>query len=230
MLGGAGLRSREARTLAVDPFDRGRADNQGGAVYLRVHGKGNKIRAVPLYSDVVDALERWRELRDEIPELAHDPHLFPRLGRRRRDGTFPDAGGALSTTALIRVVQPIMTAAGVPPEAAHPHTLRHTFGRLYMSAPRAELSRLQRIMGHASPETTSRYVHHDDVELAAEHSASNACSTIRSLAANSSAGNGQQGGRDSCGCDEEEFDRSRVRVGRVRGRYFARTSPRAGSI
>jgi hypothetical protein len=38
-----------------------------------------------------------------------------------------------------------------------------------MAAPQAELSRLQRIMGHTSPETTSRYVHHDDHELAAEH-------------------------------------------------------------
>jgi hypothetical protein len=38
-----------------------------------------------------------------------------------------------------------------------------------MAAPKAELSRLQRIMGHASPETTSRYVHHYDHELAAEH-------------------------------------------------------------
>jgi integrase len=62
-----------------------------------------------------------------------------------------------------------MLEAGVSIEQAHPHMLRHTFGRLYMAAPRAELSRLQRSMGHASPETTSRYVHHDDHELAAEH-------------------------------------------------------------
>ena len=169
VLGGAGLRSHEARALPADPFDQGRSDNHGGSVYLRVRGKGNKLRSVPLYSDVADALERWREGRDAIVELADDPHLFPRLGRRRRDGSFPDAGGPLSTSALIRIVRPIMLQAGVPIEQAHPHTLRHTFGRLYMAAPRAELSRLQRIMGHASPETTSRYVHHDDDELAAEH-------------------------------------------------------------
>ena len=169
VLGGAGLRSHEARALPVDPFDQGRSDNHGGSVYLRVHGKGNKLRSVPLYSDVADALERWRELREDIVELAGDPHLFPRLGRRRRDGGFPDAGGPLSTSAVIRIVRPIMLQAGVPLEQAHPHTLRHTFGRLYMAAPRAELSRLQRIMGHASPDTTSRYVHHDDHELATEH-------------------------------------------------------------
>jgi hypothetical protein len=61
-----------------------------------------------------------------------------------------------------------MLAADVPVERARPHALRHTFGRLYMAAPKAELSRLPRSMGHASPETTTRRVHHDDHELAAE--------------------------------------------------------------
>jgi site-specific recombinase XerD len=169
VLGGAGLRSGETRSLPLDPFDQGRSDNHGGALYLRVHGKGHKVRSVPLYSDIATALESWRKTRDEIPELVGDPWLFPQLGRGRRDGSFPDAGGELSTTAVIKIVRPIMLAAGVPPQQAHPHTLRHTFGRLYMAAPGAELSRLQRIMGHASPETTSRYVHHADIELAAEH-------------------------------------------------------------
>jgi integrase/recombinase XerD len=169
VLGGAGLRSGEARTLVVEPFDQGRSDNHGGSVYLRVHGKGHKIRSVPLYTDITAALEQWRDARERIPELAGDPLLFPRLGRGRRDGSFPDAGGQLSTTAVIKIVRPIMLAAGISETQAHPHTLRHTFGRLYMAAPGAELSRLQKIMGHASPETTSRYVHHADVELATEH-------------------------------------------------------------
>jgi site-specific recombinase XerD len=168
-LGGAGLRSHEVRTLGADPFERGRSDNQGGSVYLRVHGKGRKLRMVPLYRDVADALDDWREQRDELPELAEDALLFPRLGVRRRGGSFPDAGGQLSTVAVIKIVRPIMLEAGVPEHQAHPHTLRHTFGRLYMAAPRAELSRLQRIMGHASPATTSRYVHYDVDELGAEH-------------------------------------------------------------
>ena len=122
-----------------------------------------------MYRDVADALDAWREQRDELPELAEDALLFPRLGVRRRDGSFPDAGGQLSTVAVIKIGSTDHLEAGVPEDQAHPHTLRHTFGRLYMAAPRAELSRLQRIMGHASPETTSRYVHHDVDELGAEH-------------------------------------------------------------
>jgi Phage integrase family len=65
--------------------------------------------------------------------------------------------------------RPIHASAGVPVAQCDPHTLRHTFGRLYMSARGTELSRMQRIMGHASPETTSRYVHYDNEELSVEH-------------------------------------------------------------
>jgi hypothetical protein len=59
----------------------------------------------------------------------------------------PDADGQLSTTAVMRIVRPIMLAADVPVGQAHPHALRRTFGRLYMAASKAALSRLQRIMG-----------------------------------------------------------------------------------
>jgi len=69
----------------------------------------------------------------------------------------------------MRIVRSIILAADVPVERTHRHAPRHTFGRLYMVAPKAELSRLERIMRHASPEATSRYVHGDDHELAAEY-------------------------------------------------------------
>src|SRR6185312_5636829 len=78
---------------------------RGGAVYLRVEGKGRKVPAVPLYSDVVDALDRWREQREGIPELTGDPWVFPRLGRQRRGGSFLDAGGELSTSGVIRIAK-----------------------------------------------------------------------------------------------------------------------------
>ena len=81
-------------------------------MYPRVHDKDNKIRSVPLYTDVADALERGRELRDEIPELVDDPSLFPAAWRPPARRLIPDAGGQLSTTAAIRIVRPIMLAAG----------------------------------------------------------------------------------------------------------------------
>ena len=119
--------------------------------------------------DVADALERWRELRDEIPELAGDPRPVPaprppptrrQLPRRRRP---------LSTSALIRIVRPIMLPGRRAARAGAPaHAPAHLRPALH-GRPASRALALQRIMGHASPETTSRYVHHDDHELAAEH-------------------------------------------------------------
>jgi hypothetical protein len=56
-------------------------------------------------------------------EVAGDPLMFPRLGRRASDGSFPEASPSsppLSSTALMNVVKPIMLAAGVPNDQAHP--------------------------------------------------------------------------------------------------------------
>lgn len=141
----------------------------------------------------------WRELREEIPELVEDPWLFPQLGRRRRDGSFPDAGGQLSTSAVIRIVRPVMLAAGVPVERAHPHTLRHTFGRLCIAAPRAELSRLQCIMGHASPEPRAATSTTQTTSSRPSISGSTACAPIPCHAASSSASSAPQAEPPSTG-------------------------------
>ena len=166
LLGDQGLRSEEARSARFDAiFIRGSA---GSRPWLRVTGKGSKLRELPLATETAEALADWEANRPA--ELDEDPVLLPRLGRPRHEQanrwdrsqlTFPRAGGQLSGQGLSDIVKPLMLAAGVAPELAHPHVLRHTYGSLYMAHPRAELSRLQRLMGHASPETTTVYVHHD---------------------------------------------------------------------
>ncbi len=163
VLGDMGLRSYEARSLLVTSVAVRRAD--GLKPWLTVIGKGDKVRKLPIPTDVEAALLRWE--RERPPELADDPLLFPRLGRPRRNASFPDAGKQLSGQALSDIVKPIMLAAGVPPELAHPHVLRHTYGSLFMRNG-GELSKLQALMGHASSETTSLYVHHtrDGLEAA----------------------------------------------------------------
>lgn len=62
--------------------------------------------------------------------------MFPRLGRRASDGSFSEASPnspPLSSTALLDIVKPIMRAAGVGEDHAHPHVLRHTFATLYLA-------------------------------------------------------------------------------------------------
>ena len=175
-LGELGLRSEELRTLRVDDVTGLRA--RSATPWLHVVGKGSRERELPLPLEVQRALLAWLDVRP--PESAWNPLLFPRLGRQRHNGAYPDAeqrrdaGGttiaasALSSTALINIVAPIMRDAGVPAEHCHPHVLRHTFATLYLQR-RADdsgaLSKLQELLGHASIETTRGYVHHTRDEL-----------------------------------------------------------------
>ena len=108
VLGDMGLRSEEARSLLLTSIAAKRSD--GLRPWLTVVGKGDKVRRLPIPTDVDEALLRWE--RERPPELADDPLLFPRLGRPRRDNAFPDAGGKLSGQALSDIVKPIMLAAG----------------------------------------------------------------------------------------------------------------------
>jgi site-specific recombinase XerD len=171
LLGEQGLRSDEARSARSDwIFHRG---GVGSRPWLRVTGKGNRVRELPLATETAEALAAWETERPV--ELREEPLLLPRLGRPRLEGAntwddprcivFPRAGGKLSAQGLSDVVKPLMLAAGVTAPLAHPHVLRHTYGSLHMAHQNAELSRLQRLMGHASPETTSIYVHHDRQQL-----------------------------------------------------------------
>ena len=175
VLGEMGLRSEEARLLTVSAIRPKRSD--GIAPWLRVHGKGDKRRDLPIPTEVADALLAWQELRVRL-ELDINV-LFPRLGRRRRDGAFPDAGpryadghrlddGELSGRGLRDLLRPILLDAGVSPALAHPHVLRHTYGTLFMRRPGARLEQLRELLGHASIETTSVYVHQtaEDLEAA----------------------------------------------------------------
>ncbi len=160
-LGDMGLRSAELRGLQREAIAPRRVD--GKTPWLRVVGKGDKERFLPIAGETEQALLEWVTVRDAMFGPAGD--LFPRLGRRRSDGTFPDAGGRLSGRGLRDVVRPMMLAAGVEGRRAHPHVLRHTYGTLYMSRPGARIEDLRILMGHASVQTTAVYVHKSRADI-----------------------------------------------------------------
>lgn len=173
LLGACGLRNEEVRTLPVDAVFIRRSD--GNRAWLRVTGKGRREREFPLTADVADALHRWETRRPD--DIADHPLMFPRLGRATADGRYPRAAttppdredrGRISSEALRKIIAPVMRAAGVPEELCHPHVLRHTFATLYMQRPNARLEHLQQLMGHASIDTTSQYLHTTADELEAD--------------------------------------------------------------
>jgi integrase/recombinase XerC len=146
LLYGAGLRISEALalTLADAPLP-----GRDGA--LRVLGKGNKERLVPVLPAVRVAIADY--LKHRGPGAADDP-LF--LGAR---------GGRLDAAVAQRSMREFRRLAGLP-EHATPHALRHSFATHLLGAG-ADLRAIQDLLGHASLSTTQRYTAVDAAGLLA---------------------------------------------------------------
>ena len=104
--------------------------------------KSGKVRSVPMVPDVAEALARLAR-RERF--VGDDDLVFPGLAGEHLDGS-----------ALRRRYVAARDRAGLRPLRFH--DLRHTFGSLVIN--RASLRDVQEWMGHASPTTTARYLHH----------------------------------------------------------------------
>lgn len=143
LLYGCGLRVSELCGLRLDSFEHGHRS-------VRVRGKGNKERVVPVGEPARRAVLGYLELRPALchPKTAHqDPH---RLFLNRR-------GGALTPRSVQRFVT-LYGAWGAGRPDLHPHALRHSCAT-HMLEGGADLRAIQEFLGHASLSTTQRYTH-----------------------------------------------------------------------
>ncbi len=143
LLYGAGLRINEALSLNIS--DVPAADDA-----LRVTGKGNKQRIVPLLPAVRAAIVTWIKLH---PKPERGAPLF--VGAR--DGKRLNAAVAQKTLRDFRRLNGL-------PEHATPHALRHSFATHLLSGG-ADLRSIQELLGHASLSTTQRYTDVDTDRL-----------------------------------------------------------------
>lgn len=132
-----GLRSAEV--LALNPDDVLLSEAQ-----LRVRGKGNKVRFLPLAPETVQLLEHYLRLERPHPCTA----LFVLLKG-------PARGARMTAAGLRSLFRYHRRSTGI--QLANPHRFRHTFAcdmvRAGMSLPA-----LMQLMGHADIQTTLRYV------------------------------------------------------------------------
>jgi integrase/recombinase XerD len=133
-----GLRSRELLQLQLEDLSLSEAQ-------LRILGKGNRPRILPLPADTIQALQNY--LRLERP-LTNSPALFVSLKGTHR-------GQPMTTAGLRSLFRHHRKLSGVP--QANPHRFRHTFGADMVRAG-LSLPALMLLMGHASIRTTMLYV------------------------------------------------------------------------
>ena len=148
LLYGAGLRISEALSLKKKEAPRGD--------WLRVLGKGNKYRDVPLLPIICDGVKDYLDL---CPfNVQEDGPLF--LGKR---------GGVLSPRIIQRRVENLRYELGLPSHTT-PHALRHAFATHLLSGG-ADLRAIQQLLGHSSLSTTQRYTDVNETELLSLHKA-----------------------------------------------------------
>ncbi|HEV8457743.1 MAG TPA: tyrosine recombinase XerC [Methylomirabilota bacterium] len=134
LLYATGLRVAECCGLDRNDLDRGQGT-------VRVLGKGNKERVVPVGETALDAVEAYLRLRGD----GGGP-LFRNV-----------RGGRLTVRSVHRIVKTRARLAGIS-QRVTPHTLRHTFAT-HMLGEGADLRLIQELLGHSRLSTTQRYTH-----------------------------------------------------------------------
>ena len=143
VLYGAGLRVSELVNLPLGAVER-------RAGMLRVLGKGNRERIVPLGRPALEALDAY--LADGRPALA-------RAATRDGDAVFLSRRGAAMTRQNFFVrLRLIARQAGISSDRVSPHVLRHAFATDLLEGG-ADLRAVQMMLGHADLSTTQIYTH-----------------------------------------------------------------------
>lgn len=141
ILYGCGLRVSEVCSLKISNVYTSES-------FVRIIGKGNKERLVPMGGAAVDAFLEWLAVRPEAAAPAYDDDAFVnRFGK------------PLSRVSVFNMVKKAALLAGVDKEIS-PHTFRHSFAT-HLIENGADLRVVQEMLGHESILTTEIYTHID---------------------------------------------------------------------
>lgn len=140
LLYGAGLRIFECANLTWGSFDFKEE-------LVKIHGKGNKERIIPLTKDSIKWLNKYKNFQNQnaIPCMPNN-FVFS------KDGEKP-----YNTRKLYSDIHNLLRSVGWEGKAS-PHVLRHTFAT-HLLENGANIVTVQKLLGHSSPNTTQIYTH-----------------------------------------------------------------------
>ena len=142
VLYGCGLRVSEAVALQISCV----FIKEG---FVRVIGKGNKERLVPIGEMAIEAINAYLDVRpDPYDAVSSDILFLNRFGR------------SLSRVSMFNMIKKQAVAAGIGKEIS-PHTFRHSFAT-HLLEHGADLRMVQEMLGHESISTTEIYTHIDN--------------------------------------------------------------------
>ena len=154
LLFGTGIRKSELLNICLHDIDFPEG-------LLKIHGKGNKERLVPLGSNLKRLLKTYTTKRDVYIK----EHMF-----ENNKGLFiARDGGALSVGAVNTIFRHLKDSKKTWSARVSPHTFRHTFAKFYLLNG-GDVFSLQRILGHEDISTTRIYVdlNIDDIKQQAQ--------------------------------------------------------------
>lgn len=141
LLYGCGLRVSEVSSIRI-------SDIYINDCFVRIVGKGDKERVVPMGEPARDAILKYLEVRPEPALPKFDDILF-----------LNKSGGQLSRISIFNMVKKQALEAGITKEIS-PHTFRHSFAT-HLIEGGADLRAVQEMLGHESILTTEIYTHID---------------------------------------------------------------------
>jgi len=145
VMAGCGLREAEVVGIKIGDF----REAAGDQIFLRVLGKGDKVRNVPISPDLWRLVQRYVLLTERSLTSHPDsrkPLFTSRVGNDKQ----------LTTRSVQNIVKKYVRAAGIT-KAISPHSIRHTVGT-NMAVNEAPLLVIQQFLGHTDPKTTMRYI------------------------------------------------------------------------
>jgi integrase/recombinase XerC len=114
---------------------------------VRVKGKGNKERIIPVGPQACAAVRGYLSMRSQVkPEGGHEEFLF--LGKR---------GRRIHASVVAKRLKRYAVKMGIHKRLS-PHVLRHTFATHLLNGG-ADLRGIQELLGHSSLSTTQKYTH-----------------------------------------------------------------------
>jgi site-specific recombinase XerD len=139
LLYSSGLRRAELAGISINDLNL----NEGT---VRILGKGNKVRIVPVGAKAIGAIKQYIAVRAKMENIRDKTALFLLLNGKR-----------MTPGALYHIVRKYFN--GIPDSGrAHPHKLRHSFAT-HLLDHGAEIRAVQEMLGHSSLRTTQRYTH-----------------------------------------------------------------------